>query len=54
MPTRTPAKIKREIKREIREAYKAGRTVPYDLRTLIESGASLKVIRAVRRDRSDK
>jgi len=41
----------KEIRREIRIAVKAGRTVPFDLRTLIESGASLKTIRKVYREK---
>lgn len=40
---------KKEIKRNIRTAYKVGNKVPYDMRTLIESGVSLNVIRAVYR-----
>ena len=40
---------KKEIKRQIRTAYKTGNKVPYDLRTLIESGVSMDVIRAVYR-----
>jgi hypothetical protein len=41
---------RKEIKRQIRLAYRTGGTVPYDLRTLIESGASTQVIRAVYRN----
>ncbi len=40
---------RREIKRHIRRAYKAGQTVPYELRTILESGVSNKVLHAVYR-----
>ena len=40
---------KREIKRQIRLAYELGRTVPYSLSTLIDSGVSVNVIRKVYR-----
>lgn len=41
---------RKEVRRQIRLAYDAGRTVPYDLRTLVEAGVSLKVVRAVYRN----
>lgn len=44
------AECKREVKRQIRLAYKTGRTVPYSLSTLIDSGVSLQVIRKVYRN----
>ena len=39
----------REAKRIVREAYAAGRTVPYSLGRLVELKISLKIIRAVQR-----
>ena len=45
------AEKKREIRREIRAAYEQGRTLPYDLRTLIESGVSMeKCLRVYRKE----
>lgn len=45
----TPADVKKEIRRQIYLAYDTGRTVPYDLSTLIEARVSTRVLRAVYR-----
>lgn len=42
----------KEARRIVREAFKAGRTVPYSLARLLELKVSLRVVRAVYR--SDK
>ncbi len=39
----------REARRVVREAYAAGRTVPYSLDRLLELKVSLRVVRAVYR-----
>lgn len=39
----------KEARRIVREAFAAGRTVPYDLRRLLELKLSLRVVRAVYR-----
>ena len=46
---RPEVKSKKQIRKAIYAAHKAGGTVPFDLRTLIESGASIDVIRKVYR-----
>ncbi len=44
-----PEDTRKEIKRLIYVAYQTGGTVPFSLSTLIDSGASLRVIRKVYR-----
>jgi hypothetical protein len=46
---RLAAASKKEVRRQIYLAKRTGGTVPYDLRTLVESGASVATIRKVYR-----
>lgn len=44
----------REARRIVREAFAAGRTVPYSLTRLVELKVSLRVLRAVYRGSNDR